>query len=66
MVDSGYIGLVSRACFADFGHDVACIDKDQGKIDRPIGTELALECSTSLGSEYRWRSPAKARCLEPL
>jgi len=34
MVGSGYVGLVSGACFADFGHDVVCIDTDQGKIDR--------------------------------
>ncbi|MDN3646127.1 UDP-glucose/GDP-mannose dehydrogenase family protein [Pontixanthobacter aestiaquae] len=34
MVGSGYVGLVSGACFADFGHDVVCIDKDQTKIDR--------------------------------
>ena len=34
MVGSGYVGLVSGACFADFGHTVACIDKDQDKIDR--------------------------------
>ena len=32
MVGSGYVGLVSGACFADFGHDVICIDKDAGKI----------------------------------
>ncbi len=34
MVGSGYVGLVSGACFADFGHDVVCIDKDEGKIAR--------------------------------
>ena len=34
MVGSGYVGLVSGACFADFGHEVVCIDKDQSKIDR--------------------------------
>ena len=34
VVGSGYVGLVSGACFADFGHDVVCIDKDQLKIDR--------------------------------
>jgi UDPglucose 6-dehydrogenase len=34
MVGSGYVGLVSGACFADFGHEVVCIDKDPGKIDR--------------------------------
>ncbi|MBU6267002.1 MAG: UDP-glucose/GDP-mannose dehydrogenase family protein [Sphingomonadales bacterium] len=32
MVGSGYVGLVSGACFADFGHDVVCIDKDPEKI----------------------------------
>ena len=34
MVGSGYVGLVSGACFADFGHEVVCIDKDEAKIDR--------------------------------
>jgi UDPglucose 6-dehydrogenase len=34
MVGSGYVGLVSGACFADFGHDVVCIDKDVSKIER--------------------------------
>ncbi|MFN3990547.1 MAG: UDP-glucose dehydrogenase family protein [Erythrobacter sp.] len=32
MVGSGYVGLVSGACFADFGHEVVCIDKDERKI----------------------------------
>ncbi len=34
MIGAGYVGLVSGACFADFGHVVCCIDKDPGKIDR--------------------------------
>ena len=34
MVGSGYVGLVSGACFADFGHEVVCIDKDETKIAR--------------------------------
>ncbi len=34
MVGSGYVGLVSGVCFADFGHEVVCIDKDPGKIER--------------------------------
>ena len=33
MIGSGYVGLVSGACFADFGHDVICVDKDARKID---------------------------------
>jgi len=33
MIGSGYVGLVSGACFADFGHDVCCVDKMQEKID---------------------------------
>jgi UDPglucose 6-dehydrogenase len=32
VVGSGYVGLVSGACFADFGHDVVCVDKDSSKI----------------------------------
>jgi UDPglucose 6-dehydrogenase len=32
MIGSGYVGLVSGACFADFGHVVTCVDKDAAKI----------------------------------
>jgi UDPglucose 6-dehydrogenase len=32
MIGSGYVGLVSGACFADFGHHVTCVDKDAGRI----------------------------------
>ncbi|PZP68364.1 2-dehydropantoate 2-reductase N-terminal domain-containing protein, partial [Methylorubrum populi] len=32
MIGSGYVGLVSGACLADFGHEVVCIDKDPEKI----------------------------------
>lgn len=34
MIGSGYVGLVSGACFADFGHSVICVDKDKSKIER--------------------------------
>ncbi|MEN3350039.1 MAG: UDPglucose 6-dehydrogenase [Bradyrhizobium sp.] len=32
MIGTGYVGLVSGACFADFGHHVICVDRDAGKI----------------------------------
>src|SRR5438309_3946179 len=32
VVGTGYVGLVSGACFADFGHHVTCVDKDEAKI----------------------------------
>ncbi len=32
MIGAGYVGLVSGACFADFGHEVCCVDKDPEKI----------------------------------
>ena len=32
VVGTGYVGLVSGACFADFGHHVTCVDKAEPKI----------------------------------
>jgi UDPglucose 6-dehydrogenase len=42
MIGTGYVGLVSGACFADFGHEVTCIDKDESKIARLIGGEMPI------------------------
>jgi UDPglucose 6-dehydrogenase len=33
MIGTGYVGLVSGACFSDFGHEVVCVDKDARKIE---------------------------------
>ncbi len=42
MIGSGYVGLVSGACFADFGHEVICVDKDQAKIAALNGGEVPI------------------------
>jgi UDPglucose 6-dehydrogenase len=58
MIGTGYVGLVSGACFADFGHSVACVDKDVSKIDglnagvMPIwepGLEAVVKSNTERG-----------------
>jgi UDPglucose 6-dehydrogenase len=42
MIGTGYVGLVSGACFADFGHVVTCIDKDASKIARLAAGEMPI------------------------
>ena len=42
MVGTGYVGLVSGACFAELGADVTCVDKDKNKIDRLISGEIPM------------------------
>ena len=42
MIGTGYVGLVSGACFADFGHQVACVDKDSAKIDGLLGGKMPI------------------------
>ena len=42
MIGTGYVGLVSGACLADFGHSVVCIDKDQDKIARLKAGEIPI------------------------
>ncbi len=42
MIGTGYVGLVSGACFADFGHSVTCIDKDASKIDKLNAGEIPI------------------------
>ena len=42
MIGTGYVGLVSGACFADFGHEVTCVDKDAGKIATLMQGEVPI------------------------
>lgn len=42
MIGTGYVGLVSGVCFSDFGHEVICVDKDPGKIERLRAGEVPI------------------------
>ncbi len=42
MVGTGYVGLVSGACFSEFGHDVICIDRESSKIERLARGEIPI------------------------
>src|SRR4029453_6705515 len=40
VIGTGYVGLVSGACLADFGHQVTCIDKERKRIAALLGGEI--------------------------
>ena len=42
MIGTGYVGLVSGACFAELGHDVICVDKNHGKIQTLLDGEMPI------------------------
>ena len=42
VIGTGYVGLVSGSCFADFGHQVTCVDKDQAKIAELLAGRIPI------------------------
>ena len=54
MIGAGYVGLVSGACFAQFGHDVVCIDKDAARIARLNKGEIPIY-EPGVGKEHAKR-----------
>ncbi|MCK4867714.1 MAG: UDP-glucose 6-dehydrogenase, partial [Alphaproteobacteria bacterium] len=42
MIGAGYVGLVSGACFSEFGVHVTCVDTDEGKIARLNAGEIPI------------------------
>lgn len=42
MIGTGYVGLVSGACFSEFGHDVVCVDQNKSIVDRLLAGEIPI------------------------
>jgi len=66
VVGTGYVGLVSGACLADFGNRVVCIDKDAAKIAALARGEIQstiarLRCARCARSEIRHRAEPVGR-----
>ena len=70
VIGTGYVGLVSGACFAEFGWNVTCIDKSPERIDALLAGQTSLGlmtwcCGTSGPAAFpfpltmlrRWRNP---------
>ena len=56
VIGTGYVGLVTGACFSEFGHHVVCVDKDTSKIDMLLDVSKQIEGHTicALGDAAAW------------
>ena len=73
MIGTGYVGLVSGACFSEFGHEVVCLDKDAAKIEMLRGGEIpifepGLDALAARNVEagpmpFSWRSARRATSM---
>jgi glycine/D-amino acid oxidase-like deaminating enzyme len=69
IIGTGYVGLVSGACFSDFGHDVICVDKDASKIAALVAGVMpifepgldSLVARNVAGRRPIWSLPSMAR-----
>ena len=52
VIGAGYVGLVSAACFSDFGYDVTCVDREAAKVDslKELQAKTAAELDALLPS----------------
>ena len=64
MIGTGYVGLVSGACFSEFGIDVVCVDKDETKIKRLKQSRMPIYepgLDAAGGRQRRGRAPVLHR-----
>ena len=64
MIGSGYVGLVSGACLADFGHEVICVDKSTEKVEA-LEPAIGALCAGHWSNLHARREPPQPRAVHP-